>query len=43
MRAARNGSLSTTTAIKAPNSTLVSRNAATIAIGASVMAQIAMP
>ena len=27
----------------APNSTLVSRSAATIAIGASVIAQIAMP
>ena len=42
-RAARSGSLSTITAIAAPNSTLVSRNAATIAIGATVIAQIAMP
>ena len=43
MRVARSGSFSSTTAINAPNSTLVSRNAATIAIGATVMAQIAMP
>ena len=43
MRTARSGSFSTTTAITAPNSTLVSRSAATMAIGATVIAQIAMP
>ena len=43
MRAARNGSLSTTTAMTAPNSTLVSRKVATMAIGAAVIAQIAIP
>jgi Protein of unknown function (DUF3750) len=42
-RPMRSGSLRTITAIRAPNNTLVSRNAATIAIGATVMAQIAMP
>ena len=42
-RIVRNGSLSTTTAIAAPKSTLVSRKAATIAIGAAVIAQIAIP
>ena len=42
-RFARSGSLSNTTAMMAPNSTLVSRSAATIAIGATVIAQIAMP
>ena len=43
MRTGRSGSPSTTTAISAPNSTLVSRSAATMAIGATVMAQMAMP
>src|SRR5690349_5376479 len=43
MRTARSGSRRNATAIKAPNRTLVSRKAATIAIGASVIAQIAMP
>ena len=42
-RLARNGSLRKTTAIAAPNSTLLSRSAATIAIGATVIAQIAIP
>ena len=42
-RTARNGSFKTTTAIAAPKRTLVSRKVATIAIGAAVMAQIAMP
>ena len=42
-RTARKGSFKTTTAIAAPNSTLVSRKVATIAIGAAVIAQIAMP
>ena len=43
MRTARSGSLSTTTAITAPNSTLVSRKVATMAIGASVIAHSTMP
>ena len=42
MRAGRSGSFRITTAISAPNSTLVSRSAATMAIGATVIAQIAM-
>ena len=40
MRLARSGSFRNTTAITAANSTLVSRSAATMAIGATVMAQI---
>ena len=43
MRTARNGSLSTTTAMAAPNSTLVSRKEATMAIGASVIAHSTVP
>ena len=43
MRAGRSDSFRNSTAISAPNSTLVSRNAATSAIGASVIAQITMP
>ncbi len=43
MRLARSGSFSTTTAISAPNSTLVSRKVATMAIGATDIAHIAMP
>ena len=42
-RMARSGSLRTTTAIAAPNSTLVSRSVATIAMGASVIAHSTMP
>lgn len=42
-RTARKGSFKTTTAIAAPKSTLVSRKVATIAMGAAVIAQIAMP
>ena len=40
MRLARSGSFRNTTAIAAANSTLVSRSAATMAIGATVIAQI---
>ena len=43
IRLGRSGSLRKTTAMAAPNRTLVSRSAATIAIGATVIAQIAMP
>ncbi len=43
MRAGRSGSFRNTMAIAAPNSTLVSRKAATSAIGAGVIAQMAMP
>ena len=43
MRGRCSGSFSTMTAIAAANSTLVSRSAATSAIGATVIAQIAMP
>jgi hypothetical protein len=42
-RAVRNGSLRTMTAIMAPNRTLVSRRLATMAMGASVIAQSTMP
>ncbi len=42
-RTARSGSFRTTTAMTAPKSTLVSRNVATTAIGAAVIAQMAMP
>ena len=42
-RSARNGSRNTTTAISTPNSTLVSRSAATTAIGATVIAHSAIP
>ena len=42
-RLGRNGSFNTATAIKAPNRTLVSRKAATTAIGAKVIAHNAMP
>ena len=42
-RTARSRSLSMTTAMTAPNSTLVSRKVATMAIGAKVMAHSAMP
>jgi len=42
-RAVRNGSLRTMTAIMTPNRTLVSRRLATMAMGASVIAQSTMP
>ena len=43
MRIRRSGSLRNTIANTDPNRTLVSRKAATTAIGATVIAQIAMP